>query len=58
MAGIKSGMAAGATVVGLTTTHSAEELAGLHFLIRDFSQLDVRINQAGSGFRFELMIDN
>lgn len=56
MAGIKSGVASGATVIALTTTHSANELTGLDFLIRDFSRLELRINQESSGQRFELVI--
>jgi sugar-phosphatase len=58
MAGIKSGMAAGASVVALTTTHGADELTGVDFLIRDFSQVTVKINPAGSRFRFALLIDD
>jgi mannitol-1-/sugar-/sorbitol-6-phosphatase len=56
LAGIQSGRTAGATVIALTTTHRAEELTGLDFLIQDFSQLEVRANQEGAGLRFELLI--
>ena len=56
MAGIKSGVAAGATVVAPATTHGADELTGLDFVIRDFNQLTVKVNPADSDRRYTLLI--
>jgi sugar-phosphatase len=41
-AGIAAGRAAGARVVGLTTTHAAGDLAGVDTTIADFSGIDIR----------------
>ena len=57
MAGIESGIGAGATVIALTTTHCAEDLTGLQFLIHDFECIDARISDAGTGARFGVAID-
>jgi beta-phosphoglucomutase len=39
--GVQSGKAAGMTVVGLLTSHSAEELPGADYLIRDFTGISI-----------------
>jgi len=44
-AGIASAGAAGARVVGLTTTHAAADLAGADATIADFSGIDIRPRQ-------------
>jgi HAD superfamily hydrolase (TIGR01509 family) len=36
ISGVKAGKAAGCKVIGVTTTHSEEELAGIDMVIRDF----------------------
>jgi beta-phosphoglucomutase len=41
LSGVESGKAAGCKVVGLTTTHSAEELSRTDLTIRDFDELAV-----------------
>ena len=41
LAGVKSGLNAGMKVVGLTTTHSPEELEGAHITINDFSEFSL-----------------
>ena len=43
-AGVASGKAAGCTVVGLLTTHAAEDLAAADVLIRDLSKLWTSLN--------------
>lgn len=40
LSGVKSGKNAGCKVVGLTTTHTPEELSETDFLLADFSELD------------------
>ncbi len=40
LSGVQSGQAAGARVVGVTTTHSPEELAHTNYVINDFADLD------------------
>jgi len=42
ISGVKSAKAAGCKVVGITTTHSAEELADTDYVIDDFRELDPR----------------
>jgi mannitol-1-/sugar-/sorbitol-6-phosphatase len=44
-AGIMAGRAAGARVVGLTTTHAADDLSGVDATIADFSGIDIRPEQ-------------
>ncbi|MCW3078790.1 HAD family phosphatase [Segetibacter sp.] len=39
--GIKAGLDAGMKVIGITTTHTAEELANAHLVIEDFEGLSV-----------------
>lgn len=39
--GVEAGLRAGMKVVGITTTHSAEELAHTHLVIDDFEELTV-----------------
>ncbi len=41
-AGVAAGRAAGARVVGLTTTHAAADLPGVDATIADFSGIDIR----------------
>ena len=43
-AGVAAGRAAGARVVGLTTTHAAQDLKGVEATIPDFSRIAVRSN--------------
>lgn len=40
LAGVAAGKAAGCKVVGVTTTHSPEELSATDYIIEDFSDLD------------------
>ena len=40
LSGVASGQASGARVVGITTTHTAQELAHTDFIIADFVDLD------------------
>jgi beta-phosphoglucomutase-like phosphatase (HAD superfamily) len=40
LSGVKAGKNAGCKVVGITTTHSHEELAETDFIIEDFVGLD------------------
>jgi sugar-phosphatase len=44
-AGVAAGRAAGARVVGLTTTHAAADLPGVDATIADFSGIDIRPEQ-------------
>ena len=44
-AGIASGLAAGARVVGLTTTHVAADLSGVEATIPDFRGIHIRLQQ-------------
>ncbi len=39
LAGVQAGLNAGMKVIGITTTHSAEELSNTHLIIRDFEGL-------------------
>ena len=41
LAGVQAGLDAGAKVVGITTTHTAEELANTHLVIQNFEGLTV-----------------
>lgn len=41
VSGVQAGRAAGSVVVGVTTTHTAEELEQCHFTIHNFTELDV-----------------
>lgn len=40
LAGVKAGLDAGCKVIGITTTHSKEELSNCHLVIDDFTDLD------------------
>jgi beta-phosphoglucomutase len=40
LSGVKAGKAAGCKVVGVTTTHSREELVGTDLVIANFEELD------------------
>jgi beta-phosphoglucomutase len=40
IAGVEAGKNAGSKVVGITTTHTKDELAGTDYMIDDFSDLD------------------
>jgi len=40
ISGVKAGLNAGATVIGVTTTHTAEELSNCHLTIKNFRELD------------------
>jgi beta-phosphoglucomutase len=40
LSGVRAGKAAGCRVVGITTTHSADELCETDFVIDDFTELD------------------
>jgi sugar-phosphatase len=51
-AGVAAGRAAGAAVVGLTTSHAARDLAGATVTIPDLSQ--VRVRDTEEGFRVVL----
>lgn len=42
IAGVQEGLAAGCKVIGITTTHSAEELLGIDLAIADFDELDLK----------------
>ena len=42
LAGVESGLNAGCKVVGLTTTHSPEELAGAALVVPNFESLDAK----------------
>ena len=44
-AGVAAGKAAGARVVGLTTTHAAADLPGVEATIADFRGIDIRLRQ-------------
>jgi len=46
-AGIAAGRAAGARVVGLTTTHAADDLTGVDATIADFRGIDIRPEHDG-----------
>lgn len=39
LSGVEAGLRAGCKVVGITTTHSAEELSNTHLVINDFTEL-------------------
>ena len=39
LSGVQSGLAAGCKVIGLTTTHTREELSNTHLIIDDFTEL-------------------
>ena len=41
LAGVKAGMSAGCKVIGITTTHTKEELEGINFVIEDFEKLTI-----------------
>ncbi len=41
LAGVRSGKSAGCKVIGITTTHTADELAGIDYVIKDFDELTV-----------------
>lgn len=41
IAGVQAGLEAGTTVIGVTTTHSEEELSSCHLVIDDFEGLEV-----------------
>jgi beta-phosphoglucomutase len=43
LAGVKSGKAAGCKVIGITTTHTKEELIGIDYCITDFEELNLEI---------------
>lgn len=43
VSGVRSGKSAGCKVVGITTTHSAEELAPTDMIITDFESLDPQV---------------
>ena len=40
LSGVESGLAAGCKVVGVSTTHSKEELQAAHLVIPDFDGID------------------
>lgn len=40
LSGVKAGKSAGCKVIGITTTHSAQELTETDFIINDFNKLD------------------
>ncbi len=44
--GIQAGLSAGMKVIGITTTHTPEELQHTHFVIQDFRTLNIDILQA------------
>ena len=46
LSGVEAGKAAGSKVVGITTTHTAEELAHTDCIIRDFEELTIEKLQA------------
>jgi sugar-phosphatase len=46
-AGVSAARAAGARVVGLTTTHSADRLMGIEGAIADFTQIDLQRQNGG-----------
>lgn len=48
ISGVESGLAAGAVVVGITTTHSRKELALCHLVVDNFKEVDLH--------QFELII--
>jgi len=39
--GVQAGLAAGMKVIGITTTHTADELSNTHLVIRDFRELRI-----------------
>lgn len=41
IAGVQAGLAAGCKVIGITTTHTADELLGIHKSISDFTELQI-----------------
>lgn len=41
IAGVQAGLAAGCKVIGITTTHPANELLGIHKSISDFDELEI-----------------
>lgn len=41
IAGVQAGLAAGCKVIGITTTHTASELLGIHKSITDFDELEI-----------------
>jgi HAD superfamily hydrolase (TIGR01509 family) len=43
LSGVKAGKAAGSKVIGITTTHSAEELVETDLVIDDFTALDIDV---------------
>jgi mannitol-1-/sugar-/sorbitol-6-phosphatase len=45
--GVLAGEAAGCTVIGTTFSHSPEELAAAHYLVRDLTQIAVETSAAG-----------
>jgi beta-phosphoglucomutase-like phosphatase (HAD superfamily) len=49
--GIRSGLAAGATVIGLATTIDVDKLQslGVHYAVRDWQELTTQINQLTNG---------
>jgi len=42
LSGIDAGLTAGCAVIGLTTTHSREEMTHAHLVIDDFEQMDLK----------------
>jgi mannitol-1-/sugar-/sorbitol-6-phosphatase len=45
--GVLAGEAAGCTVIGTTFSHTPEELAAAHYLVRDLTQIAVETSAAG-----------
>lgn len=41
LAGVKAGKSAGCKVIGITTTHTVDELEGIDYSIKDFTELNV-----------------
>jgi HAD superfamily hydrolase (TIGR01509 family) len=42
VSGVQAGLAAGATVIGVSSTHTKEELSSCHLVIDDFRELDIQ----------------
>lgn len=47
LSGVLAGEAAGCTVIGTTFSHSPQELAAAHYLIRDLTQITAQSSAAG-----------
>ena len=49
LSGVKSGLAAGCKVIGITTTHTREELSNCHLVINDFTEVDYDVVEELAG---------